>query len=147
MSAGVRPRAPTGRRARVLVQYASRLDPLAAPGRTGDHLRPYREWLPATGYEGTASLGGSYVSERIEGYYFTPWDLGYGSYVGFDHDFVGREALEGLSDCEHRPKVTLALDHDDVTRTIGTMFRGTERGSSSTGRQPCMRCTSTTTSS
>ena len=33
----------------------------------------------------------------IEDYYFTPWDLGYGSYVKFDHDFVGRDALEGKS--------------------------------------------------
>ncbi len=45
---------------------------------TGKELQAYREWLPATGYEGSASLGGSFVSERVEDYYFTPWDLGYG---------------------------------------------------------------------
>ena len=94
---------------------------------TGDSLRAYREWLPANGYEGSASLGGSFVSDSIEDYYFTPWDLGYGSYVKFDHDFVGREALERMADGEHRHKVTLALDDDDVTRTIGTMFRKTDR--------------------
>ena len=94
---------------------------------TGDELRAYREWLPATGYEATASLGGSFVSERIDDYYFTPWDLGYGAYVKFDHEFVGREALERLAAGEHRRKVTLALDDVDVTRTIGTMFRETCR--------------------
>ena len=47
-----------------------------------------------TGYEGSASIGGSFSSASIEDYYFTPWDLGYGSYVKFDHDFIGREALE-----------------------------------------------------
>ena len=26
---------------------------------TGDQLKPYREWLPAGGYEGSASLGGT----------------------------------------------------------------------------------------
>jgi syringate O-demethylase len=57
---------------------------------TGDALTAYREWLPATGYEGSASIGGSFVSDSIEDYYFTPWDLGYGSYVKFDHDFIGR---------------------------------------------------------
>jgi glycine cleavage system aminomethyltransferase T len=94
---------------------------------SGDALRAYREWLPADGYEGSASLGGSFVSDRIEDYYFTPWDLGYGHYVKFDHDFVGREALERLAAGPHRHKVTLALDDDDVTRTIGTMFQRSGR--------------------
>ncbi len=94
---------------------------------SGEHLKAYREWLPATGYEGSASIGGSFVSERIEDYYFTPWDLGYGHLVKFDHDFVGREALERMAGDEHRRKVTLALDDEDVTRTIGTMFRKTGR--------------------
>jgi syringate O-demethylase len=94
---------------------------------TGADLKAYREWLPAAGYEGSASVGGSFVSERIEDYYFTPWDLGYGGYVKFDHDFVGREALEQRAADDHRVKVTLALDDEDVTRTIGTMFQRGER--------------------
>jgi syringate O-demethylase len=94
---------------------------------SGERMRAYREWLPATGYEGSASIGGSFVSDDIEDYYFTPWDLGYGSYVAFDHDFVGREALEAKAERDHRRKVTLALDDQDVIRTIGTMFRTGER--------------------
>jgi syringate O-demethylase len=94
---------------------------------SGESLKPYREWLPAEGYEGSASIGGSFSSAGIEDYYFTPWDLGYGSYVRFDHDFVGREALEEMAGDEHRRKVTLALDDEDVTRTIGTMFGRAER--------------------
>jgi syringate O-demethylase len=94
---------------------------------SGDALKAYREWLPAAGYEGSASVGGSFVSDAIEDYYFTPWDLGYGSYVKFDHEFVGREALERMADGEHRRKVTLALDDDDVARTIATMFQKTDR--------------------
>jgi syringate O-demethylase len=94
---------------------------------SGGALRAYREWLPATGYEGSASVGGSFVSDEIEDFYFTPWDLGYGSYVKFDHDFIGREALERMAEGEHRHKVTLALDDEDVTRTIGTMLQKTER--------------------
>jgi syringate O-demethylase len=90
-------------------------------------LKAYREWLPAAGYEGSASLGGSFASDDIEDYYFTPWDLGYGHYVKFDHDFIGREALERTADEEHRQKVTLALDDEDVTRTIGTMFQPADR--------------------
>jgi glycine cleavage system aminomethyltransferase T len=94
---------------------------------SGESLKPYREWLPAAGYEGSASIGGSFYSDRIEDYYFTPWDLGYGSYVKFDHDFIGRDALEEIADLEHRIKVTLALDDEDVTRTTGTMFQKTPR--------------------
>ncbi|MGH3126310.1 MAG: aminomethyl transferase family protein, partial [Gaiellaceae bacterium] len=76
---------------------------------SGGGTKAYREWLSANGYEGSASIGGSFVSDRIEDYYFTPWDLGYGSYVAFDHDFVGREALEAIAGGDHRRKVTLAL--------------------------------------
>ncbi len=94
---------------------------------SGESLRAYREWLPAKGYEGSASLGGSFTSPNIEDYYFTPWDLGYGSYVKFDHDFIGRETLEQRAGGEHRQKVTLALDDNDVTETIGTMFRKGDR--------------------
>jgi syringate O-demethylase len=94
---------------------------------SGDALKAYREWLPAAGYEGSASIGGSFYSDDIEDYYMTPWDLGYGNYVKFDHDFIGRDALERIADDEHRQKVTLALDDDDVTHTIGTMFRQTGR--------------------
>jgi syringate O-demethylase len=94
---------------------------------TGDSLKAYREWLPAKGYEGSASLGGSFVSDDISDYYFTPWDLGYGHYVKFDHDFIGRDALESMAEGEHRQKVTLALDDDDVARTIATMFQKDDR--------------------
>ena len=47
--------------------------------------------------------------------------------VKFDHDFVGREALEAMADGEHRTKVTLVLNEEDVTRTIGMMFQDTDR--------------------
>jgi vanillate/3-O-methylgallate O-demethylase len=94
---------------------------------TGDELRPYREWLPATGYEGSASIGGSFVSDNVEAYYFTPWDLGYGHLVKFDHDFIGRDALERMAGEDHRHKVTLALHDEDVADTIATMFNTTDR--------------------
>jgi syringate O-demethylase len=90
---------------------------------TGDQMKPYRQWLPATTFEAIASLGGSFASEDIRDYYLTPWDLGYGPIVKFDHDFVGREALEQIARNPRRQKVTLVLNADDVTRAIGTMFQ------------------------
>ena len=90
---------------------------------SGDAMKAYREWLPAAGYEASASIGGSFYSDNVEDYYFTPWDMGYGGFAKFDHDFIGREALEKMSNGPHRKKVTLALDDDDVTRTIGSTFQ------------------------
>jgi glycine cleavage system aminomethyltransferase T len=94
---------------------------------TSPKLQAYREWLPANSYEGIGSLGGSFYSERIEDYYLTPYDLGYGSIVKFDHDFVGREALEKISQSPKRTKVTLALNTEDVMRAMETMFQKTNR--------------------
>jgi vanillate/3-O-methylgallate O-demethylase len=89
---------------------------------TGEEMKAYREWLPAEGYEGTGSLGGSYYSDDIEAYYLTPHDLGYWPFVKFDHDFIGREALERIADEPRRKKVTLAWNGDDVAQAMGTMF-------------------------
>jgi vanillate/3-O-methylgallate O-demethylase len=89
---------------------------------TGDEMKAYREWLPADGYEGMGSLGGSYYSDDISDYYLTPHDLGYWPFVKFDHDFVGREALGEIADRPRWKKVTLAWNGEDVAQAIGTMF-------------------------
>lgn len=95
---------------------------------TGDSLRAYREWLPADGYEGSCSIGGSFVSDNIEDYYLTPWDLGYGFFLKFDHDFIGREALEKMAEEKHRKKVTLELNSDDVGKVIASYLGKGDRG-------------------
>jgi vanillate/3-O-methylgallate O-demethylase len=89
---------------------------------TGEEMKAYREWLPAEGYEGTGSLGGSFYSDDITDYYLTPHDLGYWTFVKFDHDFIGREALEKIADEPTRKKVTLAWNGEDVASAMGTMF-------------------------
>jgi vanillate/3-O-methylgallate O-demethylase len=89
---------------------------------TGEEMKAYRQWLPAKGYEGTGSLGGSFYSSDIEDYYLTPHDLGYWQFVKFDHDFIGREALEQIADQPRRRKVTLAWNGEDVARAMGTLF-------------------------
>jgi glycine cleavage system aminomethyltransferase T len=89
---------------------------------TGDEMKPYREWLTVNNYEAKATIGGSFVSENVEDYYLTPYDLGYGPFVKFDHDFIGRAALERKASGPHRRKVTLALDDVSVTNVLFTMF-------------------------
>ena len=52
-------------------------------------------------------------------------DYGYGHIVKFDHDFVGRAALEKMADGPHRRKVTLVWNADDV---LGVYQRLLEEG-------------------
>jgi vanillate/3-O-methylgallate O-demethylase len=89
---------------------------------TGDKLKPYRQWLGADSYEATGSIGGSFVSTRIEDYYLNPWELGYGPFIRFDHDFHGREVLEKMQPEGQRKKVTLAWNHDDMTKIMASLF-------------------------
>jgi vanillate/3-O-methylgallate O-demethylase len=87
---------------------------------TGEELRPYREWLPAAGYEATNALAGSFVSDKIEDYYLNPWELGYGSHVKFDHDFIGRDALAAVDPEAQRRKVTLAWNPEDLGKLLAS---------------------------
>lgn len=78
---------------------------------TGQGSAEYLAWLPATR---AGSLAGSYASDDIEDYYLTPYDLGYGRSVSFDHEFIGRAALEQHAAAAQRVKVTLVWNADDV---------------------------------
>jgi vanillate/3-O-methylgallate O-demethylase len=89
---------------------------------TGAKMKAYRQWLPSAGYEASGSLGGSFRSKRIDDYYLTPYELGYGPFVKFDHDFIGREALEKIAGKPHRHKVTFAWNANDVGKVFRSMF-------------------------
>jgi vanillate/3-O-methylgallate O-demethylase len=97
-------------------------DPLPAV-YTGNALRPYREWLPADGVEAQNAIAGSFVSDSIADYYLTPWELGYGSFVKYDHDFIGRSALESTDVEAQRKKVTLAWNDDDFAEILVSMLK------------------------
>ncbi|WP_326836393.1 aminomethyl transferase family protein [Amycolatopsis rhabdoformis] len=112
---------PVGARAYGVSALESGWIPSSLPAiYTGDELRAYREWLPATGYEAMNALAGSFVSDDIEDYYLTPWDLGYGGHVKFDHDFVGRDALRAIDPATQRRKVTLAWHAEDVAKILAS---------------------------
>jgi vanillate/3-O-methylgallate O-demethylase len=90
---------------------------------TDERMKSYREWLPANSYEAAGAIGGSFVSKNIEDYYLTPYEIGYGPFVKFDHDFIGREALEKLNGGKSgRRKVTLAWNGDDVAKVITSIL-------------------------
>ncbi len=99
--------------------------PSPLPGiYTGDGLlQDYRDWLGADSYEAVGSIGGSYVSDDIEDYYVTPFELGYGFYIGWHSEFIGKQALGAMKDRPHRRKVTLEWNADDVLAVIASALR------------------------
>lgn len=110
------------------VAHESGWVPSALPAvYTGDAMKPYREWLPGAGFEASGSLGGSMVSANAEDYYLTPYDLGYEHIMKFNHDFIGREALEAMKDRPHKKKMTLVWSPEDVTRIFSSLFNEGDR--------------------
>jgi vanillate/3-O-methylgallate O-demethylase len=94
--------------------------PAPLPAIFGDDptLAAYRDWLPV---DALGSIGGSMDSADITDYYLSPYDIGYGMTVKFDHDFVGRQALEAVADPQRRTKVTLVWNAEDVTAAMGSL--------------------------
>ena len=99
--------------------------PSPLPGiYTGDGMmQEYRQWLGADSYEAMGSIGGSYVSDNIEDYYVNPFELGYGFYIGWKTDFIGKDALTRLKDAKNRKKVTFEWNAEDVMKVIASAFK------------------------
>ena len=89
--------------------------PTPFPAIWDDDFAEYREWLPAVR---AGSVAGSLYSTDIHDYYLTPFDIGLGKSVKFDHDFHGREALEKIAAAPKRRKVTLLWNADDVASVV-----------------------------
>ncbi|HWH25771.1 MAG TPA: aminomethyl transferase family protein [Pseudolysinimonas sp.] len=97
---------------------------------SGESTKAYREWSPADFF---GSMAGSFDSENIEDYYTTPYELGYGKFIDFEHDFIGKDALKALADKgNHRQKVTLIWDDAD----FGAVFSGLIRPEDGLPPQP-----------
>ena len=84
-----------------------------------EKLKAYREWLPA---RAGGILAGSLYSQDIADFYVTPYDLGYGRLVKFDHDFVGADSLQQRAREPQRKKVTLVWDADDMARVMASQW-------------------------
>jgi vanillate/3-O-methylgallate O-demethylase len=89
---------------------------------TSEKLKSYREWLPEDTWEAGAQLGGSFVSDKLEDYYVTPWDLGVDKLLKFDHDFIGREALEKMATGAPRTRRSLIWNKEDVANIFKSLM-------------------------
>ena len=86
---------------------------------TADGLEEYRRFLSLFSYEGQRPLHGSFFSKDPADYYMTPYELGYGRSVVFNHDFIGREALERMAGKPSRKKVSLVWETEDAASIFG----------------------------
>ncbi len=84
--------------------------------------RGYREWLPANSYEAIQVLSGSFFSDDIEDYYTNPYDLGYGHIIKYDHDFIGRDALEALVPSSSARRSRSAWDAEDLAEVFASLL-------------------------
>lgn len=87
----------------------------------GDALKDFREWIPSDDHFAVMRLQGSKTYNELSGYYRTPYDLGYGNFINFDHEFMGRDALMTIDKEQAFKKVTLAWDPDDVAALMREM--------------------------
>ena len=119
---------PVGSRAYSTNTLESGWIPSPLPGiYSGDGMMAdYRNWLGADSYEAVGSIGGSYVTDKIEDYYVNPFELGYGFYIGWKKDdFIGKAALETMRDGDNRKRVTFEWNREDVLAVIAS---GLEQG-------------------
>ncbi len=94
--------------------------PTPTPGIYSDPaLEDYRRFVPLFSYEGQKPIHGSFYSGDIADYYVSPYELGYGRSISFNHDFIGREALAVAKDNHRRERVTFVLNPDDVRAGLG----------------------------
>jgi glycine cleavage system aminomethyltransferase T len=87
---------------------------------TSPALADYRKFVGLFSFEGQLPIKGSFYSENIEDYYISPWELGYGRSISFNHEFIGREALAREQETFKRTRVTLVWDTNEVDRVFGT---------------------------
>jgi len=62
------------------------------------------------------------VGKELGRRYRSPYDLGWGHMVKFDHDFVGREALEREAAADATRMVTLVWNADDIADVYRSQF-------------------------
>jgi vanillate/3-O-methylgallate O-demethylase len=101
-----------------------------------DTKTDFRKWVDQNplpeGWQGTAmeawpynistSFTGSWDGDDISEIYRSPVEMGWGKNIKFDHDFVGRAALEDEVANPRRTVVTLEFNSDDLIELYATLF-------------------------
>lgn len=86
-----------------------------------DYLAKFRAGLKSA--SATFNIAGSFESDQISDWYRSPVELGWGKSVKFDHDFLGRDALEAEVANPRRVMRTLVWNAEDVVDIYASYFR------------------------
>ncbi|KMS58231.1 aminomethyltransferase family protein [Sphingobium cupriresistens] len=89
-----------------------------------DYLEEFKAGLPA--FASTFNIAGSFESDNVADWYRSPVELGWGKNIKFDHDFLGRDALEAEVAQPRRIIRTLVWNADDVVDIYASLFRSGE---------------------
>ena len=95
------------------------------PAMFSDDMKGYLAEFQAAmpGFATTFNLAGSFEGKDISDWYKSPVELGWGKNVKFDHDFIGRKALEAEVAQPRRLMRTLVWNGDDVADVYASLFR------------------------
>ncbi|QSE88144.1 aminomethyltransferase family protein [Rhodococcus pseudokoreensis] len=86
-----------------------------------EYLEVFSSSMPS--FAQPAYIAGSYDGREISEYYRSPVELGWARNINFDHDFLGRAALEAEKADPRRVIRTLVWDADDVQDVFASLFR------------------------
>ena len=94
------------------------------PALFGDKMDEYRAEFAAAMPASTVTfnIAGSFEADNITAWYRSPVELGWGKNVKFDHDFIGRAALEQEVANPRRLMRTLVWNADDLKDVYGSLF-------------------------
>ncbi|HEY2651905.1 MAG TPA: hypothetical protein VGI50_08290 [Solirubrobacteraceae bacterium] len=89
-----------------------------------EYLAEFRAAMPA--YASTFNIAGSFEADHVSAWYRSPVELGWIRNIKFDHDFIGRDALEAEIAAPRRLMRTLVWNADDVVDVYASLFHRDE---------------------
>jgi glycine cleavage system aminomethyltransferase T len=102
------------------------IDFLPAMHGSDPELVKYREFLAKSNLMdldlSKINISGNY-SQKPDDFHRTPYDLGWGRLVNFDHDFIGHAALASMADNQPNIFVALEWNSEDVIDVFASLFR------------------------
>jgi vanillate/3-O-methylgallate O-demethylase len=95
------------------------------PAIFGEDMKEYQDEFRAAmpGFASTFNIAGSFQSDDIRDWYRSPVELGWGKSIKFDHEFIGRAALEQEVANPRRAIRTLVWNGDDVADVHASLFQ------------------------
>ena len=95
------------------------------PAFMSDNMLDYFNEFKAAmrSFETVNQIAGSFEGKEISDYYKSPIELGWSNVVKFDHEFIGRKALEEEMAHPKRTMRTLVWNAEDVIEVYASLYR------------------------